>query len=214
MILTYRLYIISPFTLYKTPTAATRIACYRLSVRPLYKARTSHIFESSGSIQNRLCIERESILGIPIEIKVEKKYIDKKLKKKDSFFLREFQFFTNLPCIMHRRMIGLHGVYQRSLKLLFNLTGGHAALATTADNNQRRSSATDRGDWAYLDWTDRHSLSIRYVFHIQLFTIFSPVKTRGYRVELVRLSVRPSVCPSVRLSVPLDKGYFVHASLV
>ena len=46
----------------------------------------------------------------------------------------------------------------------------------------------------------------------------SPVKTRGYRVELVRLSVcpsvRPSVCLSVCLSVPLDIGYFVHASLV
>ena len=40
-------------------------------------------------------------------------------------------------------------------------------------------------------------------------TFLSPVKTRGYRVELVRLSV----CPSVRLSVPLDIGYFVHASL-
>ena len=39
--------------------------------------------------------------------------------------------------------------------------------------------------------------------------LLSPVKTRGYRVELVRLSV----CPSVRLSVPLDIGYFVHASL-
>ena len=38
----------------------------------------------------------------------------------------------------------------------------------------------------------------------------SPVKTRGYRVELVRLSVRPSVRPSV----PLEIGYFVHASLV
>ena len=48
--------------------------------------------------------------------------------------------------------------------------------------------------------------------------LLSPVKTRGYRVELVRLSVRPSVCPSVRLSVrlsvPLDIGYFVHASLI
>ena len=46
----------------------------------------------------------------------------------------------------------------------------------------------------------------------------SPVKTRGYRVELVRLSVRPSVRPSVRLSVrlsvPFDVGYFVHASWV
>ena len=44
------------------------------------------------------------------------------------------------------------------------------------------------------------------------------MKTRGYRVELVRLSVCPSVClsvcPSVCLSVPLDIGYFVHASLV
>ena len=40
--------------------------------------------------------------------------------------------------------------------------------------------------------------------------LLSPVKTRGYRVELVRLSVRPSV----RLSVPLEIGYFVHASWV
>ena len=38
-----------------------------------------------------------------------------------------------------------------------------------------------------------------------LTTLLSPVKMRGYRVELVRLSVR--------LSVPLDIGYFVHASL-
>ena len=48
------------------------------------------------------------------------------------------------------------------------------------------------------------------------------MKTRGYRVELVRLSVCPSVrlsvCPSVRpsvrLSVPFDVGYFAQASLV
>ena len=50
------------------------------------------------------------------------------------------------------------------------------------------------------------------------FYLLSPVKTKGYRVELVRLSVRPSVClsvrPSVCLSVPLDIGYFVYASLV
>ena len=41
---------------------------------------------------------------------------------------------------------------------------------------------------------------------IQVRYLLSPVKTRGYRVELVRLAVRPSV--------PLDIGYFVHASLV
>ena len=44
--------------------------------------------------------------------------------------------------------------------------------------------------------------------------LLSPVKTRGYRVELVRLSVCLSVCPSVCPSVPFDVGYFVHASLV
>ena len=43
------------------------------------------------------------------------------------------------------------------------------------------------------------------------YPYLSPVKTRGYRVELVRLSVRPSVCLSV---CPSDIGYFVHASLV
>ena len=42
------------------------------------------------------------------------------------------------------------------------------------------------------------------------FSLLSPVKTRGYRVGLVRLSV----CMSVRLSVPLEIGYFVHASWV
>ena len=44
--------------------------------------------------------------------------------------------------------------------------------------------------------------------------LLSPVKARGYRVELVRLSVRLSVRPSVCLSVPFDVGYFVQASLV
>ena len=48
------------------------------------------------------------------------------------------------------------------------------------------------------------------VFLNPTFSLLSPVKTRGYRVELVRLSVRPSV----RLSVPLEIGYFVHASWV
>ena len=41
--------------------------------------------------------------------------------------------------------------------------------------------------------------------YIFIIVWLSPMKTRGYRVELVRLSVR--------LSVPLDIGYFVHASL-
>ena len=42
-----------------------------------------------------------------------------------------------------------------------------------------------------------------YVF--VYFSYLSPVKTRGYRVELVRLSVCLSVCPSVCLSVCLSR---------
>ena len=71
-----------------------------------------------------------------------------------------------------------------------------------------------------LEMTRIYSLQVCFTFrhlivqNIGTFLSLSPVKTRGYRVELVRLSVRPSVRPSVRLSVPLEIGYFVHASWV
>ena len=65
----------------------------------------------------------------------------------------------------------------------------------------------------YINRAPLYNFALETLFNF-IFNSLSPVKTRGYRVELVRLSVRLSVRPSVRPSVPLDIGYFVHASLV
>ena len=63
------------------------------------------------------------------------------------------------------------------------------------------------GTWVWLDSTPRDPTSGYNVFPNgghdcgKYKLLLSPVKTRGYRVELVRLSVRPSVRLSGCLSV-------------
>ena len=55
-----------------------------------------------------------------------------------------------------------------------------------------------RWGWLVEDWCVEVCWKIKDTF--KWFSLLSPVKTRGYRVELVRLSVRLSVRPSVCLS--------------